>query len=271
MATNRIILTMMAVLLACTFAIAAEYEIGGPLAGEKLPLYKTQHGEPAGHPGSLPEKMATAGIREDGQLTYKLWGPQEQAPQLELYPGSVEHWRAYMFKYMPVRSFFDRQSQSHNWAAPNIPGALASAATTYAEPVYWVPRHKRYKPTNKKNKPVPVIRSSAGSPAFDLDLGELELTPVTLANLFTGDGSSSWRPDGRGVVMSLCVQNFSIEDVSRIQEQLSNKGIKVMPNCRRVLTTADTASILTLMDIVEPYIVPSYRYKIKRPRGKGEL
>ncbi len=101
--------------------------------------------------------------------------------------------------------------------------------------------------------------------------GDLELTPVTLANLFTGDGSSSWRPDGRGVVMSLCVQNFSIEDVSRIQEQLSNKGIKVMPNCRRVLTTADTASILTLMDIVEPYIVPSYRYKIKRPRGKGEL
>ncbi len=30
-----------------------EYEIGGPLAGVKLPLYKTQHGEPAGYPGCL--------------------------------------------------------------------------------------------------------------------------------------------------------------------------------------------------------------------------
>lgn len=101
---------------------------------------------------------------------------------------------------------------------------------------------------------------------------DLELTPVVLANLFTGDGSSSWRLGNRGVVMSLCVQNFSLEDIERIQSQLDDRGIKMAPNCRRVLTTAGTASILTFMDMVEPYIVPSYRYKIKRPaRGTTEI
>ena len=30
-----------------------EYEIGGPLAGVKLPPYPTQHGEPLGQPGVL--------------------------------------------------------------------------------------------------------------------------------------------------------------------------------------------------------------------------
>ena len=101
---------------------AEEYGIGGPLAGVKLPLFKNQHGEPAGHPGSLPEKMAAAKMKTDVQLRYKTWGPQAQSPELDLYPGSVEHWRTYMHKYLPIRSFFDRQSQLNNWIAPKIPG-----------------------------------------------------------------------------------------------------------------------------------------------------
>jgi hypothetical protein len=32
-----------------------QYEIGGPLAGVKLPLFPTQHGEPPGQPGVLLE------------------------------------------------------------------------------------------------------------------------------------------------------------------------------------------------------------------------
>jgi hypothetical protein len=33
---------------------AGEFEIGGALAGRKLPLWPTRHGEPAGYPGCLP-------------------------------------------------------------------------------------------------------------------------------------------------------------------------------------------------------------------------
>jgi len=110
-------------------ANAEGYEIGGPLAGVKLPLYKTHHGEPAGYPGCLRD--------ENGAFINE---PQGQYPERELYPGSVEHWRDYWFKYTPARSLFDRQSLLRNWKAARLPGIPADRVEKYAEPVYWVPR-----------------------------------------------------------------------------------------------------------------------------------
>jgi len=156
-------------------APAEEYEIGGPLAGLKLPLFKTQHGEEPGYPGCIPELMAKGKEVRDMGNVYREYGPQGQPPQLELYPGSIENWRAYWFKYCPVRSMFDRQSQIKNWVAPNIPGATAASVEEYAAPVYWVPRHAPPVNTGYKNRPVPVIRCKVGVPVFRLDLGELDV------------------------------------------------------------------------------------------------
>jgi hypothetical protein len=139
-------------------APADEYEIGGPLAGLKLPLFPTQHGEPPGHPGCLPGRFAT----------------EELQPEVELYPGAVEHYRNYWFKYCPVRSFFDRQSQLRNWTAPAIPGVQPAQSEPYAAPVYWVPRHTEVVNTGAKLAPVTVVRCKVGSPVLALDLGELE-------------------------------------------------------------------------------------------------
>lgn len=136
-----------------------DYEIGGPLAGERLPLFPGQHGEPVGHPGSIPGQFDTEGL----------------APEWDLYSGSVEHWRAYWFKYCPVRSFFDRQSQLKNWVAPKIPGATGAQVEQYASPVYWVPRHAPMQNTGATLAPVPVIRVSVDTPVFSLDLGELPI------------------------------------------------------------------------------------------------
>ncbi|MBN1419355.1 MAG: hypothetical protein JXP34_11290, partial [Planctomycetes bacterium] len=153
---------------------AEEYEIGGPLAGVKLPLRRTEFGEPAGFPGSLPEKTTAAGAVRDGQIEYASWGPQGQAPELELYPGSVEHYRAYMFKYMPIRSFFDRQSQIRIRVAPDIPGATPAQIESYRAPLFWVPRHEPPVDTGERLAPVPVVRCKVGEPVFHLDLGRLE-------------------------------------------------------------------------------------------------
>jgi len=150
-----------------------DYVVGGPLAGLKLPLFPGQHGEAPGHPGCIPELMAKGGAVTDMGNAYREWGPQGQAPELDLYPGSVEHWRAYMFKYMPVRSSFDRQSQLKRFTAPALPGAVKAQAEQYAEPVYWVPRHDDPRPTGRFRKPVAVVRMRAGSPVLKLDLGEL--------------------------------------------------------------------------------------------------
>ncbi len=147
--------SMMAVLGAAPAARAETpapepaYEIGGPLAGLKLPPYPTYHGEPAGQPGNS-------------------FGP----PQLELYPGSVEHWRAYWFKYCPVRSMFDRQSQRRNWTAPAIPGA-PKTVETYAQPVWTVRPHGDHEATGAFEPPVDVVRVQAGDTILSADLGEL--------------------------------------------------------------------------------------------------
>ncbi len=136
-----------------------EYEIGGPLAGLKLPPFPTQHGEPPGHPGCLRG--------EAGGFTHS---PEGQPPELELYPGSVEHFRAYWFKYCPVRSFFDRQSLLRNFPARELGGGRVEL---YAEPVYWVPRHSPPVFTGKFHRPVAVVRCAPRAPVFDLDLGPL--------------------------------------------------------------------------------------------------
>jgi len=142
-----------------------KFEAGGPLAGLKLPRYQGQHGEKPGYPGCIPELAIT----DLGK-----WRTQGVAPQMQLYPGSVENYRTYWFKYCPVRSFYDQQSLIKNWVAPAIPGARKSQQSTYAEPVYWVPRHSPPAHTGKFRKAVPVIKCEIDSPVFKLDCGKLK-------------------------------------------------------------------------------------------------
>ncbi len=151
-----------------------EYLSGGPLAGIRLPLFPTQRGEPPGYPGCIPELAAKGKEAKDMGNTYVEFSGQGQPPEMDLYPGSVEHWRSYWFKYCPVRSLYDRQSQLKNWVAPRIPGTGASAIESYAAPIYWVPRHAAPVDTGARMNPVPVYRCRPGAPVFDLDLGTLE-------------------------------------------------------------------------------------------------
>jgi hypothetical protein len=150
---------------------AEEYEVGGPLAGVKLPLYRTKLGEPAGHPGAVPELAAKAKQENPDSTDFSVEAGLH--PEVELYPGAVEHWRAYWQHYMPIRSSFDRQSQLKYFVAPQCAGVRAERIEQYAEPVYWVPTHDRAKPTGKRHPPVVVVRCGVKDPVFRLDLGEL--------------------------------------------------------------------------------------------------
>ena len=131
---------------------AVEYEIGGPLAGVKLPPMPTQYGEPPGYPGNAKEG---------------------QPPELLLYPGAVERYVAYMTKYCPVRPAFDRQSQLKNWVAPQIPSVTKDRIEQYAAPLYTSPKTQLPKDTGKRWTAVPVVRCKPDAPAIALDLGEL--------------------------------------------------------------------------------------------------
>lgn len=147
---------------------AVEYEIGGPLAGVKLPLFPTQYGEAPGYPGVLTGTT----VKAEGQdLRISAEGLY---PERHLHPDSVEHWRANNFKYLPVRGLFDVQTLVKNWKAAERPDLDKSRVESYPEPLYWARRHGVSVETGKAASPVPVARTRPGDPPFELDCGTLE-------------------------------------------------------------------------------------------------
>lgn len=120
-------------------APAPEFETGGPLAGLKLPP-----------------------------------SPRGVKPEWELSPGSVERWRAYMTKYVPVRPYFDRQTQLRHWPAPALPGAEGRPVERFEAPVYQLGRDTTGPAAGERLPPVDVLRANTEGPVFKLDLGELD-------------------------------------------------------------------------------------------------
>jgi hypothetical protein len=173
MARYRIVTAMAAAFLCAGIAAAQSrtdaYEIGGPLQGVPLKLFPTQHGEKPGYPGCVPALQKPEG---EGDKVVTPFTSEGLPPERQLHDASVEHFRAYWFKYLPVKNFFDRQSLLKNWPAKDLPGASA-AVQDYAEPLYWVPRHREPRHTGLFNAPVKVVRCKVNAPEFALDLGTL--------------------------------------------------------------------------------------------------
>ena len=97
---------------------------------------------------------------------------------------------------------------------------------------------------------------------------DFELTPVSLANWYMGDGLSSYDRRFRivAVVTRFSTASFSEEDNEFLIEQLHNLGISatIGHSGKYPHINISQFSVNYLMDIVEPYVVSSYLYKIKR-------
>lgn len=103
---------------------------------------------------------------------------------------------------------------------------------------------------------------------------DLELTPVTLANWFMGDGGTSWRKGTRDLVfLSLATHGFASREVDCLVELLAKLGItnisKVLDKrCSQggfFVSTCNSTIISLFLDLIGPYVVPSFSYKIKYP------
>jgi len=92
----------------------------------------------------------------------------------------------------------------------------------------------------------------------------LTLSPVSLANWFMGDGSSS-RNKGGAVMATLSTHSFDHQDVHRLRLELGRIGIhtgKADYGKYHVITILQD-SIDLLMSTIEPFVVPSFKYKVK--------
>jgi hypothetical protein len=96
------------------------------------------------------------------------------------------------------------------------------------------------------------------------------LTPISLANWFMGDGSSTYNNQNEynGVRVNLSTENFSPHDLDLLEMQLARFSLFDIDRTRcecggyRLMIKTDYSE--RFMNIVEPHIVSSFEYKIKR-------
>lgn len=106
---------------------------------------------------------------------------------------------------------------------------------------------------------------------------DLALTPLTLSCWFMDDGSTSWATDN-SILLTLSVASFNLDSVAILEFQLNKIGIKHVRRelDKRVetgsginLVTNTIDDVIHFTDLVEPYMIPSFMYKIKRPWYTG--
>ena len=102
---------------------------------------------------------------------------------------------------------------------------------------------------------------------------ELELDPECLSNFFMGDGSTArCRNSPRTVQTCLYTQSYDRDSIELIEGKLDKLGIHTgratdkdcRPPCSGIVITVMQDSVDTLMGLVEPFIIPSFMYKLKR-------
>lgn len=98
---------------------------------------------------------------------------------------------------------------------------------------------------------------------------DLNITPIVLANAYMGDGNSTARIKQNAphlILLTLSLEGFTKEDLLFFEGKLRALGIQGHADTkgRNGYRVSNTESVNTFMDLVEPYILPSYRYKVKR-------
>lgn len=133
-------------------------------------LYRSQQGAPDGFPGCFPGTTEVVDKATGEKTTVPLY-PRWGCPELENYPGSVEHYRQYQAKYLPSLNPFDARTLVKNFVLAKTPGMVTE---DYAEPIYYVPMYRTPVFTGKKRDPVKVFRlRKDGGNSISLDLGKL--------------------------------------------------------------------------------------------------
>lgn len=102
-----------------------------------------------------------------------------------------------------------------------------------------------------------------------------EFTPASLANAWMGDGSVIELFEGH--LSELSVPNFSLHSIEIVERALHSIGITNTSRVHRdvgnsgVIIAVRQSSRDTLAGLVEPYLLPSFRYKIRGMRRAVEL
>jgi hypothetical protein len=105
---------------------------------------------------------------------------------------------------------------------------------------------------------------------------DITITPKTLAYWYMGDGGV-WRggKDEHSVKITLYTNGFTLEDNEFLKEKLHELGIESKINIKHVtsyqkdycvLLIQKASEVTKFMDLVKPYIIPCFKYKLQYPK-----
>ena len=105
---------------------------------------------------------------------------------------------------------------------------------------------------------------------------DLIITPKILSFWFMCDGSSHWHNKGNSVDLQISTAGFTESDVRLLNEKLHrlNLDFNIFNKAKKywILRTSSQKNNERFINIVEPYIIPCFRYKIKHiPKFNPEL
>jgi len=142
------------------------------------------------------------------------------------------------FKVRSIQRSYDKKFYDH------------CSLCSYTSPIMGL-QYRRWYPEKKKIVP-----------------NDLEITPRVLAHWFMGDGCSSWTRNDR-VICFICTHSFTLPDIEGLVYKMKELGLErphlYKQGSGRMIGIGNIADVQRLMDLIEPYVLPSYKYKIKRP------
>lgn len=142
-------------------------------------LYRSQQGAPDGFPGCFPGKKPVIDKKtgkpvldeKTGKPVMKAIYPQWGQPELENYPGSVEHFRTHFIKYLPAINTFNQTSLIKNFKLCEQAGVKTEQ---FKEPIYYMPMYGLPQFTGKFRDALSVFRlKKDGTNHINLNLGKL--------------------------------------------------------------------------------------------------
>lgn len=98
---------------------------------------------------------------------------------------------------------------------------------------------------------------------------DVRVTPLMLANAYMGDGNVAPRTKQGAphlMLLTLSMQGFTVEDLLFFAGKLGALGVDghVSRKSSNGYRISNTRSVNLFVDLVEPFILPSYKYKIRR-------
>lgn len=102
---------------------------------------------------------------------------------------------------------------------------------------------------------------------------EVIITPASLAHWFIGDGNTKREPNG-SVTVTMCTGGFLLEELDLLVKACDRVGVRgFYPSFHQgtsyYLYMCSAADVNVFMDLVEPFVPPSYKFKVKWPELQG--